>query len=1025
MRLSEWNEALFSDLRDRARPERRLYLYVDRETLADVSALNEAEAVEDFCAAFRAARTSRPFSAGAEAADRWASRGFEGVPPFVADLAMTVLAVTEEPVGAQHGVYRTQNSLLGLPPEAHAPPGYGDDVPAMWETWNRWLRGPGRAFGLPSARTFRTWATLQGWSRSQGLVRHRDRLTIEQFVEERSPGLRRLDVDDLLVWMRYRGAACADFLARVEHDEAALEVVQDVLDDEAARWSRDGARERKGRAMRGLLLYDDWSHVIQGAVHVDPALIGQTVSVGDGETVTVDEHTPTLRVDIAGVPSGWLQTGLQHALTPTRAVTFGGGSVFVFHDEPDLEGRLQSSRPAHYVAHHILVHDSRRRDVQAALVAAGCSATARPAFDGWAWLDDVLLSRDAPLLRALGLSAAMPPASEVAAFAGGMRLGRAHHYLCGHEPDVTVPSADARVTVDGDIASLTQASPPVLRLAELGLDPGEHAVEQAGGRLTLRTFAFIRQHAESEAVVRQGRRVGASAWVFADAHEGSSDAPGLAGASAVGVDVREPRLLRRPGAEYLVLGEDGSVSQVEPFRPRWLDRHALDPAGLDVDALTSHIDGAVITLARHPHSGGVVAVRCDGTPRAEGTIKRVPRPDLVAELLISRPQWKWVGEASDGLAKQVLARALRRKAVAPKRRPSEPPHQAVARAGVLEGVRENPFDEVLMWLSERESPSATRADFMVAWAWICDKLGRHDVAGDWRRALQTLSDLGHVEQDFTQGRVFAAPAVAVALPDANGLYLLAGARPSRLVERLDDPGDADPAVADGVVQTSLEIRTAVDKDGRPIAPAAVYIAMEPRYADQVRAAYKALGVKLHGCTSRWLVDTMPSLDRALQAAQHFTHPPGSDSHAYANVQGSWRWVRVLDTDRQGMFRFRQGHRSVFAWRPGPGADLVEVEPAAGRWLTRRAVERTPLIHEHFADRLLVSEDLPLPAVLRRALALRSGMPGYAIQCRLSATQAHLQVRAYENVNAAVAQQIARILGARLHSEYGEVKELDV
>lgn len=1025
MRLSEWNEALFSDLRDRARPERRLYLYVDRETLADVSALSEAEALKDFCAAFRAARGRRPFSAGAEAADRWASRGFDGAPPFVADLAMTVLAVTEEPVGAQHGVYRTQNSLLGLPPEAHAPPGYGDDVPAMWETWNRWLRGPGRAFGLPSARTFRTWATLQGWSRSQGLVRHRDRLTIEQFVEERSPGLRRLDVDDLLVWMRYRGAACADFLARVEHDEAALEVVQDVLDDEAARWSRDGARERKGRAMRGLLLYDDWSHVIQGAVHVDPALIGQTVSVGDGETVTVDEHTPTLRVDIAGVPSAWLQTGLQHALTPTRAVTFGGGSVFVFHDEPDLEGRLQSARPAHYVAHHILVHDSRRADVEAALVAGGCLTAARPAFKGWAWLDDVLLPRESPLLLALGLSAAMPPAADVAAFAGGMRLGRPHHYLCGHEPDAVFPTATTRVTVDGDVASLTQLSPPVLRLAELGLDPGEHVVEQAGSRLTLRTFAFIRQYAETESVLRPGRRVGASAWVFTDAHQGGSDSPGLAGASVCGVDVREPLLLRRPGAEYLVLGEYGSVSQVQPFKPRWLDRHTLDPEGLDVEALASHIDGAVITLARHPHTGGVVAVRCDGTPRAEGTIKLVPRPDLVAELLISRPHWKWVGEPSDSLAKQVLARALRRNDSAPKRRRSEPPHHAVARAGLIEGVRENPFDEILMWLSERERPSATREDFMAAWTWICDKLGRHDVAGDWRRALQTLADLGHVEQDFAQGRVFAAPAVAVALPEANGLYLLAGARPSRLVERLDDPDEADPLVADGVAQTSLEMRTAVDNHGRPVAPAAIYIAMEPRRADLVRTAYERLGVRLHGCTARWLVDTMPSLVRAVQAGQRFSHPPGSDAHLYANVQGAWRWTRVLDVDRPGMFRFRQGHRSVFGWRPQAGADLYEVEPAAGRWLTRRALERMPLVHEHFADRLLVAEDLPLPAVLRRALVLRSGLPGYEVRCHFSDIRGDMRMRAYENVNATVASQVARILGAGLHSAYVEVKELDV
>ena len=384
MRLVEWNEALFGDLVRRGNPERRLYLYVDRETLADASGLDEQNAVDDFCEAFRAARGSRRFLLGADVATRWAARGFEGDPPFVADLAMTVLAVTEEPVGAPHGVYRTQNSLLGLAADAEAPTGYGEDVPAMWEIWNRWLMGPGAALGLPSARTHRIWR-LQGWARSQGLVRHRDRLTIEQFVQECGAGTARIDVGDLVVWLRFRGPASADFLARIEHDEAALEVVQDVLDDETVRWRREGPRERNQRTARGLLLYDDWLHVLYGAVHIDPEMVGQLISAGRGETVTVDEHTPMVRIDVDTPPSAWLQPGVQHALTPTHSATFGGGTVFVFHDEPNLEGRLQSEHAAYHVPHHVLVHESRRREVETALRAGGSAAEPLPAFDGWFW----------------------------------------------------------------------------------------------------------------------------------------------------------------------------------------------------------------------------------------------------------------------------------------------------------------------------------------------------------------------------------------------------------------------------------------------------------------------------------------------------------------------------------------------------------------------------------------------------------------------------------------------------------------
>lgn len=1018
MKLVEWNEALLSDLRRRGRTDRRLYLYVDRETLADASGLDEQQAVDDFCVAFRAARGSRPFAQGARGAERWAARGFEGDPPFVADLSMTVLAVTEEPVGALHGVYRTQNQLLGRPADAQAPEGYGEDVPAMWQVWNRWLEGPGHELGRPSARTHDVW-TLQGWSRSQGIVRHRDRLTIEQFVHERGPRVERLDVGELLVWLRFRGGTGANLLARVERDRGASEIAQEVLDDELERWRRDGARETSERPSRGLLLYDDWSDTFCGAVHIDAGLVGDVVSLGDGDTVAVDEHTPTVRVPISGAPSAWLQAGIRHDLTSTRSVTFGGRTAFLFRDEPDLEGRLETDRPASYLPHYVLVHDGRRLEVEAALRASGSAVEFRSACRGWSWFDGVVLTEHAPLLQVLGFDGSTSPAPIDVSLTGGMRLGRAQQYLCGHEPDAVLPYPLARLVVDGTVVGASRAAPPMVRLAELGLSPGEHVVEYGGEQLTFRTLAFIKERAENDAILRPGQREGAT-WVFADAQQGISDGPGLVGACAVGIAVREPVLLHSPGTDYLVLREDGSLHQVQPLRPRWLGRHGLDAQGLDVDGLASRIDGAAVVLARTRRTGAVVAAKCGSVPRAEETIPLVPRPDVVAAL-VTGPPWTWVGEPADGLARTLLARALQWKPATSKPKSAAPARHVVTRAGVTEGTRGNPFDEVLTWLSEREHASASREDFMLAWGWVCDKLGRQDLVGDWRRALQTLADLGHVEQDFSRGRVLGAPAVAVALPDANGLYLFSGVRPARVLERLDDPDDPDPVVAGGVALTSLEVRTPVDKAGRPAGPAAIYIAMEPRHVDRVRSAYERLGVRLHGCTARWLLETAPTLDRTLRTGQRFSHAPGSDAHLYAHTQGVWQWVRTHHTDDHGMFRFRQGHRSVFAWRPASGADLVEVEPAAGRWLARRAVERDPVVHERFADRLFVAEELSPPAILRRALTLRSGMPAYEFRCQFVGGRFGARMRAYENVDAGTARRVAEILGVELHSEYDEVK----
>ncbi|WP_432457376.1 hypothetical protein [Cellulomonas iranensis] len=1042
MKLVDWNEALLSDLGERARPERRLYLYVDRETLADVSGLDEQAALDDFCAAFRGARGAQPFALGASAARRWAARGFDGEPPFVADLAMTVLAVTEEPVGASHGLYRTQNSLLGLPAEAIAPAGYGDDVPAMWEVWNRWLEGPGRALGHPSAKTHPV-RTLQGWSLSQGLVRHRDRLTVEQFIQEFGPGAERVDVDELVLWLRYRGVASAGFLARVEQDAASREVVQDVLDDELARWRRDGLRGRDARTTRGLLHYDDWDDVLDGVVHTEASLVGQVVNVGHGETVTVDEHTPFLRVAVSGSPASWLQAGARHALTSTRCVSFGGATVFVFHDEPDVEGRLQSLRPSFFVPHHVLVHDSRQSDVVTALRHAGCDVEPRTALEGWSWLDDIVLTEDAPLLRVLGLSAAVPPKQAAVSLEGGMRLGRAQQYLCGQEPDVALPYQRARVAVDGNVVEATHTSTSMVRLAHLGLPPGEHVVEHGDDVLSFRSVAYVKDRAEHGDVERPGSLAEAGRWIFDDARQPSEKGTRLAGACVLGSEVREPALLHRPGSEYLVLCEDGAVHQVEPLRPRWLSRHGLEANGLDVDALASRVRGAALVLARNPRTREVLAVRCEDAPEDGASIPLVPRPDMVVSLVSSRPQWKWVGVPADGLARDLLSRAVQRGTPRPPttRKPSATANnplrsgaiqrsldkpvaaKVLQRAGVVRGSLDNPYDEALTWLSERENASCTRHDFMRVWTWVCDKLDRRDLAGEWRQALQVLTDLGHVEQDFARSRVAVAPAAVVTLPEANGLHLLTGARPARLLERLDDPDDADPVVAEGVVLTSLEVRTPVDRAGRPVAPTAVYVEMEPRHASTVRSAYDRLGVRRHGCTSQWLLDTLPSVGTSVRDGTRFSHEPGSDPHVYVRLRDIWQWHRAPGTEGVGFYRFRQRHRKVFAWRPQPGADLVEVEPAVGRWLARGSVEHRPLVHDLLAKRLLVAQEMPLPEILRRALTLRTGMPAYVATCTYASGAPCPTMRAYENVSTPVAERVAAVLGAELHTEYSDMKDL--
>src|SRR5690606_9278968 len=128
---------------------------------------------------------------------------------------------------------------------------------------------------------------------------------------------------------------------------------------------------------------------------------------------------------------------------------------------------------------------------------------------------------------------------------------------------------------------------------------------------------------------------------------------------------------------------------------------------------------------------------------------------------------------------------------------------------------------MLTWISEQEHSRVSTTQFASTWGWLCRRYGHADLADRWRQAAWTLSVLGHVERDFARRQIAAAPAALVALPSSSGMSVLAGSRPVRLLERMDDPDDDDPAVAAAARQWTLHYRTPTDLHGVPLGPTAV------------------------------------------------------------------------------------------------------------------------------------------------------------------------------------------------------------
>ncbi|WP_121192526.1 hypothetical protein [Motilibacter peucedani] len=1004
-------------------PDQRHYLYVDADVLAGASGLPPREAVEAFTRYFRNTRGARPFDNALSRARRWRQRGYPGTPPLVSALAMTVLAVTEDPVAAGAGVYRTQNALLGLDPVAAAPPGYGEDVRALWLLWNEWLAGPGAENGLPSARTHAHW-TLQGWARSQAVVRYRDRLTMEDFFAQQALHLRGPQpatalLSELTQWLRYRGQVGESLLERLD-DEPSREIICDVLAEEAARWTGVPRARRSQGEIRGLLAYDELTESFAGAVTVDDSLHGVPLDTGGGN-YTPSNFDQLVLLQLATPPQQLLGTGAVHELAPGRRVRVGGEPVYVLRDDPGL-GVLLQARTATLHDRGLRLLGSTAHLKAVARELALPEARTCLAAPGWSWMTGLPASADPATLHKLRLGFLVRQRPAGVVLTGGLPV-RSGIYLSGHEPDVSLPDG-AGLVLDGAPADVEHpvpwaggllGAPGTVRLADLALDPGTHSVGSEGEQHKLTVVTHVRE-AAADGNVAWRLPLGPGAEPVRGAEE-----PRLAGALLSGSPPAYRLVVQlRPGQELLALCEDGALLQVFPSLPAWLSRAGLTSCSVDVLAALRTLDSpAAFVLVRSPHSKRIFGVEIPAqyTP-LPGRARTAPRPELVGQVF--GVDWSGLPASAMRRRSDLVSRLVGWGAPALlKASAKEPAKAALAlRSDIVQGaVPANPYDDVLMWLSERESARCSAAQFRDAWAWACLRHGMSDLAEQWRFALNDLAGLGHVERDYGRRQVSVAPAALLDLSNAAGLGLLTGARPVRLLERLADDEDLDEGVAAAAAGLDLHLRTPL-KHGLPAGPTAVYVDWDRRNASQMTAALAALGVTHVGAVSDALLAAMPTKGSVLRASPVLETSPSRVSKLRERTGHlTYRYVERANDTARGLYRYQLAHGDVFGWRAADQGPLVRVDRHLGVWLDTAARETTPVVaHHEVRQALLVPAHLPLPALAHRALILRTGLPPWTSHgLRLDGHGPGHDYRVYDNVNGPTAEAIFAVLGLASHS----------
>ncbi|AGL13717.1 hypothetical protein L083_0207 [Actinoplanes sp. N902-109] len=1007
MDLAEWNTQLFSDVCARGRKDQRLYLYVDRDLLGKLANSAPQAAVEDFSRAFRASMGVEPFSRGAQAATAWRRHGFEGPPPFVAHLAMSVLAVTEQPIGGSHGVYARQNRLLGLPETPTSPPGYALHVPLLWGVWNSWLDGPGALYGLPTAKAHPHWS-LQGWARSQGLVRFTDRLQLEEYF---STATGQASFDAFFTWLRLH----RHDLAQRFQEQPALEILEDVFREEATRWMQEGPRPVSRPGRQGLLQYDPWTRSFSGAVPVDEALIGERVDLGDGEQRVVEESDSLLTVTPPVADDALLRDGFEHELNPDIVKRFGGEAIYVMRDEPAANGLLQVRSLSRPEVVKILLRRHQLQRVSETLRSAGIGVNVGPAaWAGWLWINTFQVSpSQRPILECLHLTHVATAAPQPAHLHGGLRL-LASTYLVGGEPDLlTTPGMLKDVKLNG---KSVRTSPLAHRLplVDQFLGPGAHLLEFPEGRLSFRTLEYVHEAPKAGGILRPIQQRG-SRYVIGAAGDAEDVSMSLSGAALHQVAVPVPYVIRRsPSSEVMYLTQCGEVNEIRPDTPMWLRSLDLEPTAVDVMAAIRTTPSTVACLVvRNTRTGSTQAIAVPSdAPRMDGHAETHPRPDAFSALAVSVGSWSWVG-APHPRIRRILSQAIQANNSRTPHRPqprawSRRPKATVRGDVAAVVVPNNPFDDVLSWLSERERGRASLQAFISTWEWACARYGFAALAYQWRRALRILEELGHIERDYETGQIGVTPAELVALPASSGLHVLTGSRPIRLVERINDPDDDDPVVSDAVSAWEIHIRTLIDAHGFPAGPQAIYVEWDSARRESVGKGLQRLGVDLTGSVAEALLDMQPGIHQLDLAGMPLTMSPSREMlKRRRNASGAYEWAATPSDTAAGLYCYQLRHRRVYAWRSEPTAPLVQVEFAIGEWLLQAATGNTNcLLADAGAARLLaVPASLPLPRLLARSLVLRSGLPPRTTSARTDGTT----YLVYDNIDARTIQHVARLL----------------
>lgn len=1048
MKSDEWNGRLFTELVEQVgTPGDPLFLFVDADLLARCTdgQLDPESALDDFCRAFNTTDSGQRFQRAALAAKRWERSSFEGIPPFVDALAMTVLAVTLPSLGGAGNVYARQRQLLGKTNIWDGvPPGYSEYVPILWTIWNRWLSGAGSRYGEPTASAPKHWAN-QGYARSQSFMRSRDKDDLYDFFDEsdlvsETPIAPETILERLRHWLAAHPTRNARLLSLVTDKDYEGEFLA-FLPRSLSFWSGEKELSKEHRELDGLLLWSEENDRLDivADIRAERGLLGAEVQLIQGDTYTVaSDDTYLYLFDEETLAESWFGEPIADwPLTDTVTISWFPQETYVFVHR-SFHGWIQV-QPASVMPGSRYRILTQRTNLHAVENLGGKSCESL--IPGWDWVADTRLDNASSETIDEILNRDLTRRVPGAVLTNGLPLGSGNRYLEGGEPDIRIGSDESfrRIEVDGRdrlgelMPVITDERYSIVRLSELHLDPGQH-------RVTVDTTSKRSSHALT--MMAPERKIGHS-YRDRDSQVPHMDARAPDSRVSTKRDdepLGSESLIFRKGSSAFVVTESGEAFSVRPHpvAPNWLTSAGL----IDDGQIECFLETAEIYVP-DPQSPGTslafhlvyrrstrgrwyvrhVAQRALPEPYTAtetALLEQIP-PELV-EFLATDIQ----NVTSD--ADKSELRAMRQSLLNARARSRQPNTRPVAISrgtakthrwdlGVGPSVQPNPYNEFLEWMSEQEAgySSILKAQQVFSWLWLRSypDIQEPNFTYDVVRSLQ---DLGHVQIDKLSRRLWVAPTVLATIPNSRSLRVLTGSRAIEFQARLrsGDDEDSDERVTQLLQNMTFYELHSSHPGSAPTAPDTVYVqvgsALESG-AETVAPRLESLGVRAEWDSSARILRGIPTLRDQLDERLHAELPLKSRLKIWQPPQnaaghGRWRDLAQLPGNGSHFVRVDTGFSRRYMWWDSAKGSLSNLGWAYGKWAYETSQGRKPLIlHKATTRQLLLEVDMPLPLEVSKALVARTGLLPRSARC-----PGYGNFKVFENVSSPLAERVAAILG---------------